>query len=122
MPPSAWSALADALEAIARALREAPAVTPQLPQANVEGDRWVSAKQFSLRHPGFPVGTLRTILAARVANGLLERGIVKEVLERKVVIHEARFLAWLLRENDPGTPQQVQAVLAREARKEKKRD
>jgi len=102
LPPDPWVALAQALEALATILRESqrwgsePPAAPVTPQPDI----WVTARQFSQHHPAFPLNTVKNLVSAREANGLREAGIVREVLQKKLVIHEARFLRWLLREPD----------------------
>lgn len=100
MSPNPLAHLADVLEALAQTLREWPALaTPQPTPAPTPAESpWLTIRQFSIRHPSFPLNTVKNLVSARAANGLLAQGIVKEVLQRKIIVHEARLLAWLLRE------------------------
>lgn len=59
----------------------------------------LSPRQFSARHPGFTMGGLRHVLFRRATNGLAESGAVLKC-GRKLLIHEARFLAWIDARND----------------------
>lgn len=59
----------------------------------------LSIKLFAQRHPGFTVAGLRHFLFHRYSNGLAESGAVLKC-GRKLLIHEARFLAWIDARND----------------------
>lgn len=54
----------------------------------------VSVNQWCARHPGFSQGGMRHLIFNAATNGLAESGAVLRC-GRKVLIDEARFMAWL---------------------------
>jgi hypothetical protein len=59
---------------------------------------YFTVKQFSERHPAFTVGSLRALIFNSNTNGLTESGAVVRI-NRKVLINEGKFFAWLEMEN-----------------------
>lgn len=55
----------------------------------------LTAKQFSEKHPAFPIGGLRYHIFNERQNGLRARGVIVRV-GRKVLIDEEKFFDWLL--------------------------
>lgn len=78
--------------------------TPQSPPAYPPPRVLLSVRDFAARHPAFPAATLRELIfkaeerhtakGKLPGNGLLEAGAILRV-NRKVLIDEARFFAWV---------------------------
>lgn len=54
--------------------------------------------QFVQKHPAFSVGGLRHLIFFEDSNGLKKSGAVVR-MGRRVLIHEAKFFAWLESQN-----------------------
>ena len=62
---------------------------------------FLTVKQFSTKHPAFPVGGLRHRIFHEQQNGLAASGTIVRN-GRRVLIHEQRFFAWLENQNRSG--------------------
>jgi hypothetical protein len=58
----------------------------------------LTVRQFSEKHPAFPVGGLRWTLFHEATNGLAASGAVIR-LGRKILIDESLFFSWLDSQN-----------------------
>jgi len=60
-----------------------------------------TVKQFCERNPAFTNGGLRALIFNELQNGLAKSGSIVRI-GRKVLIDEAKFFAWVERQNQGG--------------------
>ncbi|MBL3589173.1 MAG: hypothetical protein JMN24_05165 [gamma proteobacterium endosymbiont of Lamellibrachia anaximandri] len=59
----------------------------------------LTIKQFSVKHPAFPVGGLRWNVFNAETNGMASAGVIVRN-GRRILLNEERFFTWLERQND----------------------
>jgi hypothetical protein len=73
----------------------------QLPETAQIAWIYFTVNQFSVKHPAFSKGGLRSLIFNENSNGLAKSGAIVRI-GRKVLIDEAKFFGWIEAQNSKG--------------------